>query len=74
MPEEIVFQAKASVTASGFSRRSLSSSLAREIEYRQRRRSLTEIRLARMLAVSQGHYANAIRGHDPLLACAVDLL
>jgi hypothetical protein len=46
--------------------------VAVEIEFRRRRLGLSQRQYAAMLGVSQGQLANALRGHDPISAFAVN--
>jgi hypothetical protein len=48
--------------------------VAREIEFHRQRSGLFQRQLANMIGLSQGQYANAIRGHDPLSSKAVNRL
>lgn len=48
--------------------------VALEIEFLRRRRGLSQRELGRFGGISQGQYANAIRGHDPISAVAVNRL
>jgi hypothetical protein len=48
--------------------------VAAEIEFRRRRHGWSQLQLARLMGRSQGQYANAIRGHDPISATAVNRL
>jgi hypothetical protein len=48
--------------------------VALEIEHLRNRRGLSQRELAAKIGVSQGQYANACRGHDPLSAFAVNRL
>jgi Helix-turn-helix domain len=48
--------------------------VALEIEHLRNRRGLSQRELAARIGVSQGQYANARRGHDPLSAFAVNRL
>jgi Helix-turn-helix len=41
-------------------------SVALEVEHRRKRLGLTQRDFARAAGISQGQYANALRGHDPL--------
>jgi DNA-binding transcriptional regulator YiaG len=47
---------------------------ARTIEHLRNRQGLSQRALATRIGVSQGQYANARRGHDPLSAFAVNRL
>jgi hypothetical protein len=49
-------------------------SVALEVEHLRNRYGLTQRELAARIGVSQGQYANALRGHDPLSAFAVNRL
>lgn len=44
------------------------------MEHRRRQLGLSQRDLAARIGISQGQYANAIRGHDPLSAFAVNRL
>jgi hypothetical protein len=46
--------------------------VAVEIEFRRRRLGLSQRQYAAMLGISQGQLANALRGHDPISAFAVN--
>jgi transcriptional regulator with XRE-family HTH domain len=46
--------------------------VAAEIEFRRKQRGLTQRQLAAIIGISQGQYANAIRGHDPISALSVN--
>jgi hypothetical protein len=48
--------------------------VALEMEHRRRQLGLSQRELAARVGISQGQYANAIRGHDPLAAFAVNRL
>lgn len=48
--------------------------VAVELEFHRRRLRLSQRQLASMVGRSQGQYANAIRGHDPLSATVVNRL
>jgi hypothetical protein len=48
--------------------------VAVEMEFRRRRLGLSQNELGSMIGRSQGQYANAIRGHDPISATAVNRL
>jgi hypothetical protein len=45
-----------------------------EIEWRRRQLGLSQLELAALISRSQGQYANAIRGHDPISGAAVNRL
>jgi hypothetical protein len=49
-------------------------SVALEIEHHRHRHGLSQREIAARIGVSQGQYANACRGHDPLSAFAVNRL
>ena len=46
--------------------------VALEIEFRRKRLGLSQRQYAAMLGISQGQLANALRGHDPISAFAVN--
>jgi hypothetical protein len=46
--------------------------VALEMEFRRRRLGLSQRQYAAMLGISQGQLANALRGHDPISAFAVN--
>jgi hypothetical protein len=46
--------------------------VALELEFRRRQFGLSQTQFAAQLGVSQGQYANALRGHDPISAFAVN--
>lgn len=48
--------------------------VAMEIEFQRQRSDLSQRQLASMIGLSQGQYANAMRGHDPLSSKAVNRL
>jgi hypothetical protein len=48
--------------------------VAAEIEFRRRQRRLSQRELAALVGRSQGQLANALRGHDPISAAAVNRL
>ena len=48
--------------------------VAAEIEFRRRQRNLSQRELAALVGRSQGQLANALRGHDPISAAAVNRL
>lgn len=48
--------------------------VAVEIEWRRRKLGLSQRQLAASIGVSQGQYANAMRGHDPISAPVVNRL
>ena len=48
--------------------------VAEEIKFRQRQRGLTQRQLSELVGLSQGQLANALRGHDPISARAVNRL
>jgi hypothetical protein len=48
--------------------------VANETEFRRRQRQLSQPELAAHIGMSQGHYANIIRGHDPISRWAVNRL
>lgn len=48
--------------------------VAVEMEWRRQRLGLSQHQLARMVGRSQGQYANAIRGHDPISGTVVNRL
>jgi hypothetical protein len=48
--------------------------VALEIEHKRRQLRLLQRQLAARIGISQSQYANAIRGHDPLLAFVVNRL
>jgi hypothetical protein len=48
--------------------------IQREIEFQRQRRELSQQQLAGMVGLSQGHFANAMRGHDPISGFAVNRL
>jgi hypothetical protein len=50
------------------------ASVAREIEFRRGQRGLSQRELGKLIGRSQGQLANAIRGHDPISATAVNRL
>lgn len=50
------------------------AAVALEMEHRRRRLGLSQCEIAARIGISQGQYANAIRGHDPLSAFAVNRL
>jgi hypothetical protein len=49
-------------------------SVAREIEFLRRQLGLSQTHLASLIGRSQGQLANALRGHDPISAAAVNRL
>jgi hypothetical protein len=57
-----------------FGRGYIPLSVALEIEHLRNRHGLSQRELAARIGVSQGQYANACRGHDPLSAFAVNRL
>jgi Helix-turn-helix len=48
--------------------------VADEIEFRREQRGLSQDELASLVGTSQGHLANALRGHDPISARVVNRL
>lgn len=50
------------------------ASVTREIEFKRRQCGQSERQIASMIGISQGHYSNVIRGHDPISAVAVNRL
>jgi hypothetical protein len=46
--------------------------VAVELEFRRRRLGISQQDFAAMIGVSQGQYANAVRGHDPVSAFAIN--
>jgi hypothetical protein len=48
--------------------------VAVEIEFRRRQRGLSQRQVGAMIGCSQGQYANAIRGHDPISSAAINRL
>jgi hypothetical protein len=48
--------------------------VAHEAEFRRRQLNLSQRQLAALVGLSQGQYANAIRGHDPISAHATNRL
>jgi hypothetical protein len=46
--------------------------VAVEIEFRRRQHGLSQVQFAARLGISQGQYANVIRGHDPISAFAIN--
>ena len=48
--------------------------VALEIEYRRQQHGLSQQQVAGMIGRSQGQFANAIRGHDPISSAAVNRL
>ncbi len=50
------------------------AAVAAEIEFRRRQRGLSQRKLAKLIGRSQGQLANALRGHDPMSAAAVNRL
>lgn len=52
----------------------MTPAVAVEIEFYRKRLGLSERQIGDLAGISQGHYANAIRGHDPISAKAVSRL
>ena len=50
------------------------AAVASEIEFKRRQRGLSQLQVGRMIGLSQGQFANAIRGHDPISARAINRL
>ena len=48
--------------------------VAAEIEFRRQQRGLSQRQLGLLVGVSQGQFANALRGHDPISASVVNRL
>jgi hypothetical protein len=48
--------------------------VALEIEFLRKQKGLSQCQLANLIGRSQGQYANAIRGHDPISAASVNRL
>jgi hypothetical protein len=46
--------------------------VALQLEFRRKQLGLSQVQFASRLGISQGQYANAIRGHDPISAFAVN--
>jgi hypothetical protein len=46
--------------------------VALEIEFRRRQLGLSQVQFASRLGISQGQYANAVRGHDPISSFAIN--
>ena len=57
-----------------FGRGIVPGAVAMEIAFQQRQRGLSQSQLAAMIGLSQGQLANALRGHDPISAAAVNRL
>lgn len=49
----------------------LTGPVVMEIEFHRKRLGLSERELGNLAGISQGHYANVIRGHDPISAAAI---
>jgi hypothetical protein len=48
------------------------AAVAIEIEFRRRQLGVSQVQFAARLGISQGQYANAIRGHDPISGFAIN--
>lgn len=57
-----------------FGRGFIPAAVAVEIEFRRRRRDLSQEELARLIGCSQGHLANALRGHDAISSRRINRL